>query len=883
MSQAGNLETYWAAIAYAKRDLSTCESEPLQFCGAIQDHGHLLIWDRASQQVVAVSENCGELFSESAEQVLGRNINEFLAGASDIQPSEANHPREVQLKDQGQRVVSYHFTEALGYAELEPSGQTHVFENSIADVRRMIYLIENQEDEAHICKIACEHVRSIIDFERVMIYRFEPNWDGQVIGESVVDGLEPFQGLFYPASDIPPQARHLYLTTRYRLISDTSRPPVRLLTRAGLGRSEVDLSQCSLRASSPIHIEYLLNMGVRSSFSIPIKLDGKLWGLIACHHSRQARVPLHHLRSAGEMAAQVVSARITSLRNQRRLEVRNSILELSQRLLAEVTRGRTAVSAFEEMGPRLMELTQSQGVFVRLAGQEVRIGECPPADFIDHVLVHLRGQGAMTMWSSSCLVQEGLPAEPLAAGLLAVPFSIGFEDLLIWFRPEHQREVKWGGHPTGKVEHLQPRQSFQAWSEIVRQQSRKWSDSDEEAAQYLLFNFVQGIFENAADLARANTELETLTKAKDEFIGMISHELRTPLGVIVGWLDILRDQLTDGVHVEETLEVLERNAKAQINLVNDLLDISRITSGKLRIKPEANIDACALATDVVGSLQPTARARSLELTCHCEGVILSADADRLRQIIWNLVSNALKFTPKGGKVSVRISQVNSSCRLVVQDTGIGMDARALSTIFNRFSQVAESQHRSGGLGLGLSIVKSLVELHGGTIQADSQGPGCGSTFTVILPIYSLKTIEKEPAASAPSDVGLLLKGWKVLLAEDQPDAARALGYLLRRQGAVVETAEDGKQAFDQLKSQKFDLLLSDIGMPVWDGYELMQRWRALEVERRDAPLPAIALTAYASSADRVKALEAGFQNHIAKPVDRHELLSVLKSMKALQR
>lgn len=880
MSQSEELRRYWEQMAYEPHDLSTCESEPLQFCGAIQGHGQLLIWDVASQLIIAASENCEELYGSSADTLIGQNVELHLPGATKLGESDVRNPREVQVKNVGQRVVSYHFLNGLGYAELEPSSQTQVLEHSMGEMRRMIYSMESRQNEVEVCQIGCDQLRSLIDFERIMVYRFEPNWDGQVVAESIDPRLDPFLGLFYPASDIPPQARQLYLNSRYRLISDVRQPPIPIVTRPGLSRAEVDLSLCSLRASSPIHIEYLINMGVRSSFSVPIKVDGELWGLISCHHGQEARIPFHHLRAIGEMAAQVISGRVSSLRNQRRLQVRNSILELSHKLLAEVTHGRTAVSAFQEMGEQVLALTGSQGAFVRMAGQECRVGSCPEPEFVDQLWSHLRSRGNMTMWRSECLVEEGLPAHPLAAGAMAVPFSLGFDDLLIWFRPEHQHEVSWGGHPTaGRASKLEPRQSFAAWTEQVRNRSRKWSETDEDAAQYLLFNFVQGMFENASDLARANSELERLTRAKDEFIGLISHELRTPLGVIVGWLEILRDMQHEVPALVEPLDVLERNAKMQVNLVNDLLDISRITSGKLRINPQAGVDVCGLVRDVVSSLLPTARARGVELSCECEEIRLTVDPERLRQILWNLVSNALKFTPRDGTVRVVVDTVGAGCRVQVIDNGIGLDTKALHAIFERFTQVHDSSNRTGGLGLGLSIVRSLVELHGGQVEAHSAGPHQGSTFTVTLPIYSLSTARKPDAAPAGPEGSLALKNWRILVAEDQPDAASALAYLLRRQGARVELASNGVEALELLHRESFDVLLSDIGMPESDGYDLIQRWRAAEAEQGAERMPAIALTAYASSADRVKALEMGFNNHLPKPVDRHELLTILKRLR----
>ena len=872
-----HLEEYWRRLAYSRRDLSNCESEPLRFCGAIQGHGQLLAWDSVSQEILAASENCADFFELDVELILGQPIQKLLP-----EVAAAGQPlvSELELRGDVPRLVSCHSTGGVVYAEIEAAAAPHMLETSITDLRRMVYAMEAATDEPTVCEIACDHLRRILGYDRVMIYRFEPNWDGQVVAESREGTIEPYLGLLYPASDIPAQARDIYLHSRYRLIGDVDQLPARLVTRVGKGRSEVDLGQAILRASSPIHIEYLRNMGVRSSFCVPIRLDGKLWGLISCHHLKSPHIPWHHQRSAAEMAAQVISAQLNSLRNQRRLRTKNSVLEFSQQLLARVVHGKTAVEAFEEMAEGILELTNSQGAFVRMAGQEARLGNCPEPGFVEDVWALLRARGSTSVWGHESLSTLGLKADPAGAGVLAVPLSLGFEDLLIWFRPEHVREVNWGGaqDPRDKSDSLRPRSSFAAWTEQVSGRCREWSDQDHEAAQYLLFNFVQGIFENAADLARANVELERLTQAKDEFIGMISHELRTPLAVIVGWIDVLRDFEQELPELAEPLDVLERNAKIQVKLINDLLDVSRIISGKLRISPEADTDLLAITKDVVASLQPTAAAKDIELRCAGSAVLLTADPDRLRQIIWNLISNALKFTPKGGVVEASVESEGSDAWLRVKDTGIGLTNASIQDIFERFAQVSNSGQRSGGLGLGLSIVKSLVELHGGTISAESDGLGKGSCFRVALPIYPLRVETPQQMVTESVRTSKALEGWRVALAEDQADAASALAYLLRRQGAQVDVFGNGVEAFEALRGTQYTLLLSDIGMPSCDGYQLIQRWRALEQERRQAPLPAIALTAHASAADRARALEAGFNSHIAKPVDRNELLAVIRAV-----
>lgn len=894
------LDEYWNRLAYKKYDLENCESEPLTFCGAIQDAGVFLACDLNSEQILAASMNSLERINLDPKKCLGHNFHDYFkfADGSEFDLETAltiskTGPILLTRLDANQVfVASISQNRTLTCIDLEPydhesekvAGGRGVHD-PVLDLKHLVHLLDQAETIEEITAKATEQIQIITGFERVMIYRFQPNWDGQVIAETLIGDRTPYLGLFYPASDIPAQARKLYYDSKFRMIVDTQALPVPIATKQGLGKSEIDLSCSAFRASSPIHIQYLQNMGVRSSFSIPIKLNGELWGLVSCHSYSAPLKPSRQQRAACELAGQVLSGRIADSINERRLRIRNEVYALTQSLVANVSEGQSAITAFRSNSNKLLTLTRSNSAYVRIAGEELFIGACPSREFIASLLDKLSGKPSLALFETQSLSEElGLPFDSKAVGALAVPLSLGFNDLVIWFRPEFVHEVQWGGKPSEQealVKSLEPRASFAAWSETVRKRSRAWTEADRDTAQNLLFTFVQGIFKKAADLSHANIELEKATKAKDEFIGMVSHELRTPLGVIIGWVDVLKDYQFRESIVNKAIETIGRNARVQINLINDLLDVSRIISGKMRINPESNVDISALAKDAVDTLLPTANTKNINLLCEAsEPRIAAADPERLRQIIWNLTTNALKFTPKGGRVIVSVAPRASAIEITVSDNGIGIPADKIGRIFNRFEQIGEDGARTGGLGLGLSIVRSLVELHGGSITVSSAGEGMGSTFTVTLPVYALRD-EAIPNTTATLriDSSSQLSGLKILLAEDQPDSAMAMNHMLTRQGAEVVTVENGMDAFDKLKHEKFDLLLSDIGMPKWDGYRLIAEWRALEKERQVPPLPAIALTAYATSQDRTLALNAGFQNHIPKPLDKNELLAVIQALK----
>jgi len=391
-------------------------------------------------------------------------------------------------------------------------------------------------------------------------------------------------------------------------------------------------------------------------------------------------------------------------------------------------------------------------------------------------------------------------------------------------------------------------------------------------------------------LARRNSELlrdaerlarkdaEAANRLKDEFLATMSHELRTPLNAILGWASMLRHGARDAEGLERGLSTIERNALAQARLIEDVLDVSRIISGKLRLDTR-RVDLIAIVYAAADVVRPAATARRVRLSIEhgSEATLdLVGDADRLQQVAWNLLSNAVKFTPSDGAVSLSIERAGSALRLIVRDTGSGIAAEHLPFIFERFRQVDSSTTRKfGGLGLGLAIVRHLVELHGGSVWAESPGLGQGSIFTVELPVRALASDRPEAtsdgaaqhAAARPDSLSLLL-GVKILVTDDDEDSRLLLQTALERVGAWVRVADSAASAFSFLEQQRVDVLISDIGMPEEDGISLMRRLRALSDNQR---LQAIALSAYARSEDVTRALEAGFQRHVAKPADVGEV------------
>ncbi|MEC4815856.1 MAG: PAS domain S-box protein [Scytonema sp. PMC 1069.18] len=379
----------------------------------------------------------------------------------------------------------------------------------------------------------------------------------------------------------------------------------------------------------------------------------------------------------------------------------------------------------------------------------------------------------------------------------------------------------------------------------------------------------------------ARIEIEQASRMKDEFLAIVSHELRSPLNAILGWSRLLQTRKLSPEKTEQALASIERNAQAQTQLIEDLLDISRIIRGKIRLnlRPTNLIPVIQAALDTV---RPTAKTKSLHIESYLNPNVglVSGDPDRLQQIVWNLLSNAVKFTPEGGRVEVQLERMNSYAQIRVIDTGKGINPDFLPYVFDRFRQAdATTSRTQSGLGLGLAIVRNLVELHGGEVGVDSQGEGKGTTFFVKFPILqsSLVSNESEELSILRQthwETSLNLSGLKILAVDDDADALEFLKVALEQYGAVVVTASSARKALQLLTALKPDVLLSDIGMPEQDGYTLIRQIRLLSPEQ-GGQIPAAALTAYARESDRIKALEAGFQMHIPKPIEPIQLLTIV--------
>lgn len=471
---------------------------------------------------------------------------------------------------------------------------------------------------------------------------------------------------------------------------------------------------------------------------------------------------------------------------------------------------------------------------------------------------------------------HGMPAGHLpVCSYLAVPVKLGNGEVIGGLFFGHEKPAVF------KAQHEEVVETLAAQAAIGMNKAALYREAlyaQRRAEQEALEK--QRLYEDAA---RAN-------EVKDQFLATVSHELRTPLTSILGWAQMLTSGKLNPAMTERAVATIERNARAQAQIVEDLLDISRIVSGKLRLNVQLFSPHIAVES-AVEAMRPAALAKSVALQVVVDPLAgpISGDPERLQQIVWNLVANAVKFTPKGGRVHLALQRDHSNVQIVVTDNGAGIPPDYLPRVFDSFTQVDSSSSRKhGGLGLGLAIVRKLVELHGGTVQAHSEGLGKGASFTVSLPVAPLAYGHAAPAApqvgaahAIPQDTEQFgLSGVVVLLVEDDDDARDMLASVLSSAHAVVETASCAEDALLLWEGIQPDMIVSDIGMPGMDGHAFIGEIRKRETQQGRAATPAVALTAYARVQDRMRALTSGFQMHVAKPVEPAELLTVLSTLRS---
>jgi len=734
--------------------IENCEDEPIHIPGAIQPHGLLFACHGEDLTVTQVSENVIALLGVPSERVLNRPLSAHFdrkCFAHLLSPPSASSIRDANpfrmIARDGKRFDAVaHVCGDTIVVELEPAHNTpgETVGGFDPALRASVVRLQRAQTIADLMCAAAEEVRRLTGFDRVMVYRFDSEWNGEVVAECKRDDLEAFLGHHYPASDIPAQARRLYTVNWLRFVADVKYKPARLIpSEDPKTQRPLDLSHSVLRSVSPVHIEYLVNMGVTASMSISLVIDGVLAGLLACHHYSGPRIVPARMRDTAEYLGYSLSWQLEVLERKERAEK----IAASQKIESEVVRSMSL--AADLLGgldtPALLQLAGASGAAIVLKEGVRRLGVAPSEEKIREIIAWLQinGEDAHATDHAARDIPIALEEE-VAAGVLAITIARELGEYIVWFRPAVRKVIEWAGNPwqknvvheEGRAPRLSPRGSFELWREEVKGKSLPWDKAEIDAASSLRRVILAGDRRRSVELRGINEQLVDVDRARNEFIAKVAHEIRNPLNVVNGWAKLLKQGALDEKRRTQAIDVIERNVQVQMRLVEDLLDIARSTTGKLALEVEP-LDIRSLLSHVVEGLSLAAEAKGVVLTRLIDPRIgpIRGDATRLRQVFANLIGNALKFTPAGGHVSVRLDATDDHVQVRVVDTGHGICPELLPHVFDTFRQGdSPAVRRAGGLGLGLAIARAIVEGHGGTIVVESEGLGKGATFSIKLPI-----------------------------------------------------------------------------------------------------------------------------------------------------
>jgi chemotaxis family two-component system sensor kinase Cph1 len=745
-------------------DLAQCDREPIHIPGSIQPHGVLLVLSEPGLTILQASANTASLLGTEARALLGRPVEALFDDASLLQLREAlrserpedDNPLALAVGGRTFDGIVHRYLGAT-LLELEPTPPRALpaasLEPTHRSLRRALARLQASSSLEALSHVAAVEVRQLTGFERVVVYRFDEEGHGEVVAEEKPEGFDAYLGLHYPASDIPRQARELYLRNWLRLIPDRDYTPAPVLpaSRPDTG-APLDLSYSVLRSVSPVHVEYLRNLGVRASMSISLVHEGRLWGLISCsHHSGPRHVP-YEVRSACELVGRVLSQQIGAAtaaeEQQRRARVRALEAELVEAMRAGA--GEDTLMGLLQRPDALLALASASGVAVVTRERCHTAGDTPEPAALQELAAWLRGRPQEAVLSTRALQRMFPPAEQfreVGSGLLALCLPKPVPEYVLWFRPEVVRTVTWGGNPEKPVEaggdapRLHPRRSFAAWKEEVHGTSRPWTQAELDGVADLRRHALE------MDLVRQVVREQDAVQARDDLVAVVSHDLKNPLGVIQLHAGLIMRALPLGDEgpwrrVQTYTERLQRSAERMTTLIRDLLDLSKIEAGRFTIEPRPE-EAAELLEESVEALRPLAEQKRLKLTWQSQErpARVCADRERIFQVLSNLLGNAIKFTPEGGAVHLRFEQEEAEVRFSIQDTGPGIPAELQPHLFHRYWQAQRGSRR--GSGLGLYISKGIIEAHGGRVWAESQ-PGQGSTFHFTLPVVT------GPAARGPA-------------------------------------------------------------------------------------------------------------------------------------
>jgi two-component system, chemotaxis family, sensor kinase Cph1 len=744
-----------------------CASEPIHIPGGIQPHG-LLLSIGEQEEVLQISENAHAVVGRSAGDSVGKPMAEIIGEEAAGMVRAIGRGRSLndaplyagaidQIAGQSLRggpfAIIVHCRNRVTIVELEPArGTVDVFASMYPLVRNFVNDLQQQKSVVELCQLAANEVARITGFGRTLVYRFDEQGHGHVLAEALAPGYLSYLGQRFPASDIPSQARELYRLNRIRLIANADYIPAKLVpARHPTTGEPTDLTYASLRSVSPVHVQYMKNMGTLASMSMSIVVNDKLWGLISCHHTTP-RLPHFEVRTACEHIAQILSlqveAREVQAESNYRLELRHTL----SRLLATMTDRDSFVEALVADAPNLLGFTAASGAAIVFEGQTHLVGVTPTAGEVEDLVSWLDAQTAEVYatdhMADAC---DAFSATSDYAGFLAVSISKVFRNYVIWFRKEVVRTVEWAGDPRSKLADLpnarSPRESFEKWTEIVRSRTLPWRRAEIEIATEFRTALLGIVLRRAEELAQLALELGRANKELEGFSYTVSHDLRAPLRHITGFANLIEEMSAEELspRTKGYLGRIRMAATFGGELVDDLLAFSQL--GRASLKPQ-KIDVRAMVESLVAEQQVNAGNAKIDWKIH-DLPSVHADPVFFQLAFRNLIENAVKFSSKRAQPVIQIGGEllqhgpSAYIRYFVSDNGVGFDMEYSSKLFGIFQRLHNDKEYSG-TGIGLATVQRIAERHGGSVQAQGE-PDRGATIAFTLPI------EFRPEGGAKSE------------------------------------------------------------------------------------------------------------------------------------
>lgn len=714
-------------------DLTNCDREPIHIIGKIQNHGFLVACDAESQIISRCSDNLYALFHEKPQELLGKPLDSILSKDFFSETLRGLDSKKVSYGqitlNSGEFTLIAHRSTSELVLEFEKSRGILYPLNYQLRLSEIVSEINNHSDLTQMSNRAASLIKEYLEYDRVMIYQFDANWNGKVIAEQKEDHLESWLGLQYPATDIPKQARELFLKQGVRIINDVSSKTVDILSSKTYSEdASLDLTRSELRAVSPIHIEYLGNMGVQATLTAAIVCENTLWGLVACHHYTPKYVNPYQ-RLSCKFLTQVFATRMqleTSDRSLKKLK-RNSLIRST--LIDQIDQDEDIAFGLSAFEYTLMDLTDCTGAAICMDNEVTSLGSCPSTEQILEMTRAIRSLAKSKQYhtnSFSMDFEEALSYKEIASGVMCMFISNTKNNALLWFKPEVVKTVDWAGNPEKAVslkndQRLSPRKSFKKWTEEQTGKSKPWEDYEISAAASLQQSIFEIIIQKYEEIRALNEKLKRAYEDMESFSYSVSHDLRAPLRGIDGFAQIMKEEYYESLDEfgKSTLETIIASAGKMNGLIDDILAYSSLGRQALAYRRFSAREAILEVYETLQDQYPNA-------SLHVETDLSEMYGDRptILMLLQNLIENALKYSSKEREQKVEIGMLDKQTYFI-SDNGIGFDTKHGDSIFEVFVRLVDSGFT--GSGIGLAIAKRVVEKHKGAIWAEST-VGKGSTF-----------------------------------------------------------------------------------------------------------------------------------------------------------